>query len=85
MEKPNVSTVYVHPGYVFSGDGDMHYIGAQALIKLYKLDPRQCKVVTDRDRILSYRADKSKLRVFPLSSGKYEAAANKLHKAIQCL
>lgn len=35
----------LHPGYVISiNDQDMHYITAEKLIKLYKIDPRKCVV-----------------------------------------
>ncbi len=33
----------IHPGYVISkNDGQRHYVGYHALIRLYKLDPATC-------------------------------------------
>lgn len=39
----------VYPGYVISkNDGDRHYISAQQLMRLYKVDPRECIVVREQ-------------------------------------
>lgn len=76
--------VYVFPGYVKSNDGDYHYISGGQLIQLYRLDRTQCRIVNYSWRgEQHYDGDKSDLKVFPLQSGEYEEAANKLHEALE--
>ncbi len=42
----------VLPGMVTSrNDGQRHYIGADALIRLYKVPPALCKIVTDPSQV----------------------------------
>lgn len=35
----------VYPGYTTSRDGDVHYIDARQLMRLYRVDPKECVVV----------------------------------------
>jgi hypothetical protein len=58
----------VDPGWVTSvTDGDRHYIGAVALMRLYGVDPREC-VIADR---LQSRKNTELIRLTPRSSGNY--------------
>lgn len=51
-------TDYVYPGFVRSQtDGDLHYVSAPALVRLYGLDPKEVVQIRDpldmRGRIFS--------------------------------
>lgn len=63
----------IHPGWVKSYmDGDEHYIGYMALIKLYGLNPANC-VLWDQDSPQTFAGRKWKdyKHFFPTSNGQY--------------
>jgi len=62
----------IHPGYITSmTDGDPHYIGEHKLIKLYKLDYKEC-LRFDHPFVLN---DRSKfIHLWPRYRGDYEQA-----------
>jgi hypothetical protein len=62
----------VCPGIVISkSDGDKHYISASDLIRLYKVNPLECKIVNSRES--SAGLDWSKYIILrPRTDGNYD-------------
>lgn len=60
----------VVPGYVTSkNDGDRHFIGAGDLMRLYGVNPQECRVVTEEGSTFGSEKDLIVLR--PSYSGNY--------------
>jgi hypothetical protein len=60
------------PGWVFSqNDEDRHYINAQMLIHLYKVDPQECMIQHSDSRDLR-RDVEGLIKLYPKTSGNYE-------------
>jgi hypothetical protein len=60
------------PGWVFSkNDEDRHYINAQMLIRLYKVDPHECMIQHSDSRDLR-RDVEGLIKLRPKTSGNYE-------------
>lgn len=62
---------FVHPGYVKSkSDGDEHYITAEQLIRLYRVNPAECKIILSSDDERGYDINKVK-HLWPRNDGDY--------------
>jgi hypothetical protein len=63
----------VMPGWVYSADGDEHWITASQLIKLYGVKPSECLVNQNADSLRGYSNEyiQSLKHLWPLSSGNY--------------
>lgn len=63
----------IHPGYIRSkSDGQWHWISYGTLIKLYRVNPRDCIVYTDVNR----RIYKGCIDLYPDYDGNYELPYN---------
>ena len=59
----------VHPGYVISKeDGDEHFIRAEELMRLYKVDKSECYIYKG----LVYDMLEGYIHLYPDPTGKYE-------------
>jgi hypothetical protein len=58
----------VVPGYVYSDDGDQHWVSALRLMHLYGVDPRHCVVKYNG---LPGQHNDGLIRLGPRSDGKY--------------
>lgn len=58
------------PGYVFSSDGDRHFIGAGQLMDLYRVSPREC-VIVHNDEFGIGGQHENLIRLYPSFSGNY--------------
>ena len=66
----------IHPGYVLSNvDDQSHFISAERLIALYKVNPKQC-ILASSD-LHGYNSAEL-IHLYPLYDGNYELP--KLHK-----
>lgn len=52
-------------------DGDVHYVGAQQLVRLYGLDPRECILNSDKTPLRGYDLDDF-IHLFPRYEGDYD-------------
>lgn len=68
----------VHPGYVYSRDGDYHYISIQTLMELYQVDPQDCIIWDDarRETFLG-RHIENYIHLYPSDSGNYSLPNHK--------
>ena len=63
---------FVHPGKIMSNrDGDIHYISAKQLIRLYDVDPRECKIILKPQDERGYNVHKYK-HLRPRMDGNYD-------------
>ncbi len=61
----------VCPGIVVAHDGDKHYIGANELMRLYKVSPKECTIIDTP--IAAHGLEWSKYLVLrPDATGKYK-------------
>lgn len=61
----------VCPGYTHSkNDGELHFISGQELIRLYKVNPRECVIRYDTDPPFGFEKNLRILR--PSYSGNYD-------------
>lgn len=58
----------IMPGYVFSADGDKHYINASMLMGLYKVPQNECLIFNEK---LSDRFYKGLIVLAPMNNGDY--------------
>lgn len=62
----------VYPGYVFSkNDGDRHFISADRLMNLYRVNPKECIVVDHKKKLEGYK-EEDLISLYPDSSGRYK-------------
>jgi hypothetical protein len=73
----------VIPGYVISeNDGDLHYIGAPKLMRLYGVDPRECIAAPDDLSVgeaLRRYPDPDLIILIPDHSGEYKVPCDGCH------
>jgi hypothetical protein len=63
----------IWPGWVGSkNDKDKHYISAGQLMKLYRVDPRECVVLTEYDLRLSDNHIRNKTRGLTILGTRYD-------------
>lgn len=62
----------IFPGPVTSGnDGDVHFIDAPTLIRLYKVDPKECVIYHSDERDFG-KSFKGLITLHPRYDGNYE-------------
>lgn len=67
-KKEWVKKYVLHPGYVESkSDGDMHFIGATQLVKLYKIDMNEVAMIVYDCQII----EGDYIHLYPKYSGNY--------------
>ena len=61
------------PGYITSKiDGDIHYIGARQLAKLYGVDYNECYVINDeRESLWGHKPQQGDIELYPRTNGNY--------------
>lgn len=60
---------YLVGGFVYSDDGDTHYVSARKLVELYNVDLRECIIASRNER--TYRHVNSLIKLIPQCSGDY--------------
>ena len=71
MDQPRI---YLHPGEVRSKvDGDIHYINAPKLARLYGVDYKKCYVIyeTEEGGTAGYGERETDIHLFPRFDGDY--------------
>lgn len=64
----------LHPGYVWSADGDCHYIDAPRLARLYCVRLADCLVVDARSSVMRPAAPPDAVHLYPRRDGRYDLA-----------
>jgi hypothetical protein len=73
LVKPGAFMYAIHPGEVRARDGDIHFISADQLMRLYKINPRVCVVVRDGwDRGMTPDYQDNFIHLYPRQDGNYE-------------
>ena len=67
---PKEQPYVLRPGFVFSDDGERHFVGPARLAIAYGIRPRLCRIQRDtpEDKLLG---DKPGIHLFPLPDGEY--------------
>ena len=65
-----MSKYTLHEGYVYSADGDRHFIPASRLAALYKVNIQDCKIV--RYRSISTYSTVDTINLYPRNDGNYK-------------
>lgn len=76
--------IFIHAGYVYSGDGDDHCLNATTVARCYRLRPSQCvKLINFGDdechKKRGYKPEQI-IDLYPLSNGDYEQHLGKVLK-----
>jgi hypothetical protein len=61
----------VVPGYVYSRDGDRHFVNADQLQQLYGVNSSECLVEPSGDRARGYTRPEGAIVLHPKSNGDY--------------
>jgi hypothetical protein len=79
----NLSEYYfvIHPGMIYSADGDAHYISYERLIQLYRVPRDHCV----RDVIGVYVEGKKVIHLRPDDTGKYSIEDVILNQLLEIL
>jgi hypothetical protein len=75
MSKPIKIMYALHPGEVRARDGDVHFISAEQLIRLYGVHPQMC-VIARKGWDRTYHPDflEQFVHLYPREDGKYTTA-----------
>lgn len=79
-----IYVIFIHAGYVYSGDGDDHCLNATTVARCYRLRPSQCvklirNIVDEYHEKRGYKPEQI-IDLYPRSNGDYEQYLDKVLK-----